>query len=238
MFKYLSVLLFFASCKKDEPTLEKQIKGVVINSLTKAPVASQTIELTVITQKTIKTNEPEWPNGKPVYYYTKYQTTSDQSGNYLFNVKIPDLPWSYNVNIPTADYVMTYRFFHIFPIDERFFPLSDSIFIERPGYIRYTIKTLSAQQNEMLYVSTPYQNKKIRPGSIPRLDAYYYKYNWAFEGKAEQVIMDTVPAETITNPEVEWLRVLPGLGFPDTVMIKKEKIAVHAGSTTNYAIQY
>lgn len=232
LFKYLpAILLFFTACKKGEPLQQKQIKGIVVNTLTKLPVAGQKVELTIITQKTVKTNDPEWPSGKPVNSYTSYTSTSSQSGQYSFDVKIPNLPWSYYVTVPTGEYIMTYRQYHMFPIDERILSFPDSVFIERPGYIKYTIKTLgAAYENEALYISTPYHNRIIGPNNASNI---YFKYNWTFFGKNDKLVLDTIPAESNTDPEVEWLRVIT-----DTIQYKKERIHVQAGSTVNYLIQY
>lgn len=218
---------------------DKQIKGVVANAITKQPVPGQKVELTIITQKLEKTSDPEWPNGKPVYSYTKYQTTSDQAGHYSFDVRIPYLPWSYNVTVQTGDFIVSYPLIHTFPIDEIFLRLQrDSVFIERPGYVRYSIKTPGAHQNETLYVSTPHHRQQIWPNyNIVRLE-YYFQYNWAFPERTDRVIMDTIPAESITDPEIQWLRVLPGITSFDTVTYKRDTIHVQAGSTTNYSIQY
>lgn len=236
MYKYLlAILVFLAACKKEEPMQDKQIKGVVANAITKQPVPGQKVELTIITQKLEKTNDPEWPNGKPVYSYTKYKTISDQNGQYQFDVQIPYLPWSYNVDISTTvNYIMSHRLVHLFPIDERLIELQpDSVFIERPGYVRYSISTMGAvYENEALYLNTPYHSQTNKTGPIVRIDNYY-NYNWVFFGKVNTIINDTIPAESITDPEVEWLHIIT-----DTIMYKKEKIHLQAGNTVNYSIQY
>lgn len=235
MYKYLlGMLLFFSACRKDEPKQEKQIKGIVVNAVSRQPVSGQKIDLTIITQKLVKSNDPELPDGKPVYSYFSYQTVSDQYGQYQFDVKIPCLPWSYNVSVPTTkDYIMSYRFSHLFPIDETFTGLQpDSIFIEKPGYVRYSISTIGAgYENEGLYLKTPYHCQTNRTGPI--LIDKYYDYNWLFFGKVSLTINDTIPAETVTDPEVTWLRIIT-----DTITYKREKIHLQAGNTVNYSIQY
>jgi hypothetical protein len=236
MYKYLLIILIFlTACKKEEPMQDKQINGVVVNTLTKMPVPAQKIELTIITEKIVKVNDPEWPNGKPVYSYANYQTVSDQNGQYQFNVKLSYQPWSYNVNVPTTiNYIMSHKLLHIFPINERLLELQpDTVFVERPGYVRYSINTTGAvYENEALYLNTPYHSQTNKTGPIMRIDDYY-NYNWVFFGKVGIAITDTIPAESNTYPEVEWLHIIT-----DTIMYKKEKIHVQAGSTVNYSIQY
>lgn len=133
---------------------------------------------------------------------------------------------------------MSYRLIHSFPVDEFLGLRPDSIFLEKPGYVRYTIKTSGANDNEMLYVSTPHHTRKIWPGYIIMLDAYYFQYDWAFLGKTDRIIIDTIPAETVPDPEIEWLRLSRNMVLTDTIMLKKEKINVQAGNTVNYSIQY
>jgi hypothetical protein len=229
MYKYLLVvLIFLVACKKDEPMQNKQIKGVVVSNVTKMPIPGQKVELTITTQKIVKTNDPEWPNGKPVYNSNKYETISDQSGQY----QLPYLPWSYNVNVSTATYIATHMLIHVFRFDESIPDLyPDTIFVERPGFIQYIIKTSGALADESLFVNTPYHKTIIGSGPILRID---YQYNWQFSGKTDKIILDTIPAESISDPEVEWLR----MKGTDTITHYKEKIYVQPGCTVNYLIQY
>jgi hypothetical protein len=60
-----------------------EIKGIMVNTVSKQPVSGPKIDLTIITQKHVKSYNPEFPKGKPVDSYLNYQTALIKRGAIL-----------------------------------------------------------------------------------------------------------------------------------------------------------
>lgn len=225
-------IFFLAGCKKGDSMQNQLLEGIVLHSITKAPMANQNVTLVVYMAFQMPPGtDPEFPNGEVLNGLYRFQGKTNAEGRYSINARFPEGSWQYSVNARTNEYVTLYgisRFFNVDPVTKEKY--ADTIFMEKAAYVKYTINTMGIPfDNETLKVRTPYTMTRI-----PKQPVYDPSgYNWYFYGKQNVVIYDTIPAEKFPNPEVEWLR----FQF-DTIQYKKEVLHLEPLKTIEYTIKY
>jgi hypothetical protein len=231
MYRFLFVLLCFLCACKKEQLVKEEVHGIVLHKITKQPIANQVVVLNVTEERLIKTKDPEWPDGKLDYVRHTYRTFTNKEGKFSFAFNIDGM-WLFYVSLINGEYTLKEpkRMGAFF--DEAMIPILrntyDTLLVEKPGYIRYTIKNIgSSHENDTLLVHTPYSNFSIGP------DKWHSYYNWIFFGKVDKEIMDTVPAETEKDLKVQWLYKLT-----DTITYKEDNVQVEPGQVKDYIINY
>jgi hypothetical protein len=226
------------SCKKNS-FHEETLSGILLHSLTKKPLPNQKISIQVTTYKTGRKQPPEWPDGIPVFKHTNYITTTDNSGRFVLNVEVEG-EWMYFANLMDGEFIQktpikTMGF--LFPGNSMILAqvkeMYDTIYAEKPGYIRYHINnTNESHTNDSLFVLTYYLNSWIRPtgGFAPA----FAEYNLIFVGAlVNKSITDTIPAESEPTIPIKWL-----YKRTDTITLKHEFINVQPGAIVDYIIAY
>lgn len=232
---YLLLLLFFYSCKK-ENLHKESVSGILLHNVTKQPLANQTVLLNVVTFK-IKKDPIEAPGGIPVQVNKQYSTVTDNAGRFVFDFKVED-EWLFSVSMVTsAQYTQKKgETVYLLPGNSSSLvtarALYDTLFAEKPGYIKYHIKNINdVFIEDNVWISTYYMNKRIPESSL----IFISDYNWMFPGAhVDRVIIDTIPAESEPLIPVKWLH----KKSMDTVVLKNENIAVQPFTISDYYIQY
>jgi hypothetical protein len=229
-------ILLFSSCKKDKFHKET-VTGIVLHNVTKQPLANQTVLLTVTTYKLGKKTD-EFPGGTPVYTAKKHFSSTNTMGNFVFNIEVEG-EWIFSAELITGEYTQktpSKNIAFIFPGNPQSLDAAkkiyDTLFAEKPGYVRYHIKNINdTHNNDTLLASTYYRIKWIRLGG----SGYTANdYNLGYIGTAvDQVVLDTIPVESEPQIPVKWL-----YKRTDTIIFRNENINVLPHSTTDYFIQY
>ncbi len=226
------------SCKKD-PFHEETVTGIVLHSVTRQPLSNQEITLQVTTYKLGKKDPPEWPDGKPVFTNMMYTTTSDNSGRFAFNFEVGG-EWMFSANLKDGEFIQKTPIKNLgflFPgngmILTQVKETYDTIYAEKPGYVRYHIQnTGNTYTNDSLFVLTHYLRQWIRPrnGFVPA----FTEYNLIFVGSPiDKTITDTIPAESEPIIPIRWLH-----RRMDTITFKNDLIHVQPNTTVDYTIAY
>lgn len=239
---YLLIFLSLYSCKKDS-FHDESVSGFVLHTVTKTPLEGQTVILTVTTYKKGKKDD-EFPDGRPVYATKSYSAITDNSGKYHFDFKV-DGTWIFKADLASGEYeqkipAKTLAVVSLFGLPNYLPGLTlaretyDTLFAERPGYIRYHVKNITVTNiNDTLFALTPYKLKWIRQGVNGFVPAFG-EYNWLFAGTSvDRVITDTVPAESEPQVPLKWLH-----KRADTITFKNELINVSPGNTIDHFIHY
>lgn len=233
---WLLLLMLVACGKKEDPLPQEELNGLMLEAVSQQPVAFYPVHLTCYRWVITAEKDAEYPNGRPVLQTSKFQTETDADGRYHFRFPVYSNT-GFTVAVPKTIYCLVSPsiggvalYDDMRPMQQYLRTLYDTLLVERSGIIRYQILHNTGFENEQLYLKTASGSPFLRPDSGPRRFA---AYNVLLFGRTNQVIYDTVAAETQTTVPVEWLHYLT-----DTLAYRKDAVPVRAGATTDYLLRY
>jgi len=233
----LLVSILFFSCKKEKNSLHSEtISGLVLHTITKQPLANQSIYIWTTTR------EAGSASGEPIFNSSEYYTTTDNNGKFEITVQVGN-DWLFGVSLVTREYVQknpsknagviwgsnTQNNIAMARI------LYDTISGERPGFILYDLKNINdTYQNDSLFINVySYKSFGQPTGPVVLLNAYS-GYNWIFPGQnIDMQIRDTIPAESMQQIPINWFH-----KRTDTIIKRSDFINISVGNTSNYQIFY
>jgi len=234
---FILPVLFFLGCKKDD-FVKESFSGIVLHTVTKQPLANQEVLLFI---ENIKYGEKdlEFPNGRPIYTKSEYTTRTNNTGHYSFTDINVTSNWHFVVQLKTAEYIQNFLVNTNTGASGPFYPVpsgprktGDTLYAERPGYIRYQIKNINTTfDNDTLYL---YPTFNSRQRKLPSEPMFFKSDNRTFIGKTIDVSRtDTLPAEFLSLIPIQWLH-----RRSDTIVFKSENITISPNTTTDYTIHY
>jgi hypothetical protein len=239
----LCLILLIQACGKEHFTkIEKT--GYLLHAVTYQPIAGVEVGLSVNILKTVP-RSAEYPDGK-MLESVEFKSTTDASGKFSFLAPKTVFGWSF-VWLAKKDWIVSGRKTLTRPPINYNDPsapviVPDTIFVERPGYIRYEVNNINDRHtNDSIWVATPYQLQSFAPEPTPPQfpgTVWIYPnmghYNWLFVNEnVSKIITETVPAEKNQDVQVEW-----AYKRTDTITKVKETIHVAPATTVTYKINY
>lgn len=247
---FLTFVLIAFSCKKENEPKEQKVSGLLLQNVTKLPLAGQKVDLYVTESWIDKSRRDviEAPDGLPTYYTNKFSVITDVSGRYSFNFTVAK-DWFYDLHINTPEYIFAnsskrWALTTIIRPPDIAYNLSDTLYAEKPAYIKYLIQNISpANENDSLHINWGY-GKYTKNGQKLGLYSWsdLFKINlsvyppciFLYSGaNVNKEISDTVPCESIRKYSVKWIYSKNGI-----IMNVQDSIPVTPFSTSIYNIHY
>jgi hypothetical protein len=236
----LCLILLIQACGKEHFTKVEKT-GYLLHAVTYQPVAGQELKIFVTTIQTVP-QSPQYPNGEK-RESTELKSITDAAGKFSFLIPKDATGVSF-VMLNTKEWLVSWpnspgRPPILYPV-RPYNTIPDTIFVERPGYIRYEVNNINDRfANDSLWVATPHQLQYVGPDPLPQIPGGWIypnmgHYNWLFTGEnVSKIITDTVPAEKHRDVQVEW-----AYKRTDTITKVKETIRVTPATTVTYKISY
>jgi hypothetical protein len=226
--------LFIFSCGKND-LHDETISGVVLHNVSLQPLPNQVVTVWVTSYLGLKKPTIEFPNGEPHYEYEVFNITTNSEGKFDLKVNVSS-EWYYTAQLRRGEYEQKSPHRNLgFVLNQPGIlqlirETYDTIFAERPAYVRYQVRKRSTiYNNDTLFLSSYGENLHY--------PLFQGNYNWKITGIGalgnDQSFIDTLPGESQLQVPVKWLH-----KNNDTILYRQEYIHLTPQTVTDYIINF